>query len=691
MKDRPVSKRTTSTRRKSGRRSAKARDVTGSTIVTGDHNTIQYSVPVSVGPTALHQLRAPVGDFIGRELEIDTLINALIRESRACITGISGMGGIGKTELALLVAERLKDDYPDAQFFINLQGTDTNPRSPQEAMAICIRAFLGPEAKLPEEPEQLSNLYRSELSGKRVLLLLDNAADSAQVRSLLPPTGCAVLVTSRHSVALPGMTPLTLHPLTEEEARQLLLEIAPRAKPAAEQICKLCGYLPLALRAAGSLLAITVDLDPADYATRLQDERSRLESIGTEGVEIDVAASFNLSYERLPSEAARVFRFLAVFPATFDTLAEEFVCTDEGHVQLSDLVRRSLVLYDESTKRYRLHDLARLFADAKLSAEHRAVGQKRFATHYKNVLTAAKELYKKGGESLLRGLALFDLEWGNIQAGHAWVAAQAEAADADIVQLCMTYPDAGSYVLDLRRHSRERIRWLEIALAAAQRLQHRVNEGAALGNLGLAYANLGDTRRAIQFHEQALLIVREIGNRRSEGAVLGNLGVAYANLGEPHRAIQFYDQHLTIAREIGDRRGEGNALGNLGNAYKNLGETRRAIQFYEQRLTIAREIGDRWGEGRALGNLGVAHANLGETRRAIQFYEQRLAIAREIGDRRGEGNALWNMSLALDQFGEHIQAIQHAEQALTIYEQIEDPNAPQVRAKLAEWREQTNT
>ena len=370
-------------------------DVSNSNIFTGD---IRIESPKT---KALHQLRAPVGDFVGRELEIDTLINALRRESRACITGISGMGGIGKTELALLVAERLRDDYPDAQFFINLQGTDTNPRSPQDAMAICLRAFLGPEAKLPEEPEQLSHLYRSQLSGKRVLLLLDNAADSAQVRPLLPPSGSAVLVTSRHSVVLAGMSLLTLHPLTDKEALQLLLEIAPRAEPAAEQICMLCGYLPLALRAAGSLLAITADLDPVDYAVQLQDERRRLERIGTEGVEIDVAASFNLSYARLASEAARVFRLLSVFPATFDAAAEEVVCADAGHVQLSDLVRRSLVLYDESTKRYRLHDLARLFADAKLSAEERAVGQKRFATHYKDVLAAAKELYLKGGESLL--------------------------------------------------------------------------------------------------------------------------------------------------------------------------------------------------------------------------------------------------------------------------------------------------
>ncbi len=726
MTDRPAPDETTHTVAASGDRGVGiGRDVTNSNIFTGD---VKIEAPVT---KALHQLRAPVGDFVGREREIDTLINALRRESRACITGISGMGGIGKTELALLVAERLRDEYPDAQFFINLQGTDDNPRSPQEAMAICIRAFLGPQVKLPEEPEQVLHLYRSQLSGKRVLLLLDNAADSAQVRRLLPPTGCAVLVTSRQSVALPGMTPLTLHPLTEEEARQLLLEIAPRAEPAAEQICKLCGYLPLALRAAGSLLGITADLDPLDYAAQLQDARSRLERIGTEGVEIDVAASFNLSYARLASEAAHVFRLLSVFPATFDAIAEEVVCADVGHVRLSNLVRHSLVLYDESTKRYRLHDLARLFADTKLSVEERGVGQKRFATHYKDVLTAADELYLKGGESLLRGLALFDLEWGNIQAGHVWVAAQANAADADVARLSVTYPHAGPEILSLRLHSRERISWLELALATARRLRHREGEGAALGNLGVAYINLGETRRAIKFFEQSLLIGREIGDRRGEGADLGNLGLAYKDLGETRRAIEFFEQALLIHREIGDRRGEAADLGSLGLAHKDLGETRRAIQFHEQHLAIAREFGDRRGEGSALGNLGIAYGALGETRRAIQFFEQQLAIVREIGDRRGEGsalgnlgiaygalgetrrairffeqalpthiqignrraegNALWNMSLALDQLGERVQAIQYAEQALNIREEIEDPNVAKVRAQLATWRGQPNT
>jgi tetratricopeptide (TPR) repeat protein len=661
-------------------------DEIGGDYVARDKN-IYINQRASPIINALHQLRTPVGDFVGREQEIESLINALRHGSRACITGISGMGGIGKTELALFVAERLMDDYPDAQFFINLQGSDASPRAPQEIMGTCIRAFLGPEAKLPDDWDQLSQLYRSQLSGKRTLLLLDNAADTAQVQPLLPPSGCAVLVTSRQAVTLPGMTRLTLNPLTNKEARKLLLEIAPHAEGAAEEISALCGHLPLAIRAAGSLLATAPDLDPIDYATQLQDERNRLERIGKEGVEIGVAASFNLSYERLTPETARVFRLLSVFSGTFDAAAGEAVCVDAEHPKLSDLVRRSLVLYDPNTRRYRLHDLTRLFVNSKVDAQERAVASKRHATYFRDVLTSVNELYKEGGEALARGLALFDLEWGNIQTGYTWVAAQGIEADEEMAHLRMTYPDAGSYVLNLRLLAREWIHWLEVALAAARRLKNRNYEGAMLGNLGIAYRSVGENKRAIQFHEQRLTIAREIGDRRGEGNALCNLGVAYFGLDETQRAIEFYEQYLVITRKIEDRRGEGMALGNLGVAYFRLGETQRAIQFYEQYLTITREIGDRRGEGMALGNLGNAYWRLDENERAIDFHKQYLAIAREIGDRKGESIALWNLSLTLDHLGKRAQAIQYTEQSLRIKEQIEDPDVAKVRAKLAQWRE----
>jgi tetratricopeptide (TPR) repeat protein len=174
-------------------------------------------------------------------------------------------------------------------------------------------------------------------------------------------------------------------------------------------------------------------------------------------------------------------------------------------------------------------------------------------------------------------------------------------------------------------------------LAIDREIGDRRGEGNALGNLGNAYACLGDASKAIEYHKQALAIDREIGDRRGEGADLGNLGNAYAALGDAHKAIEYHEQALPIFREIGDRRGEGNALDNLGNAYAAFGDARRAIEYYEQALPIFREIGDRRGEGNALDNLGNAYAAFGDAHRAIEYYEQALPIFREIGDKRGEG------------------------------------------------------
>jgi len=648
----------------------------------------QAPPPVSQAPalrSAPHQLPRPPDDFTGRKAHLRDL-RAKVELGGVTISCLRGIGGVGKTALALKLAEEIAAGYPDGHVFLDLKGT-TEPLTSAEALARVIEAFL-PDEKPPDEEAALKARYQAVLHGKRALLLLDNAADANQVTPLIPPRTCLLLVTSRQHFVLPGLSTLRLDVLPPKDARELLLEICRRIGNQADRIADLCGRLPLALRAAASLLATTPDLKPEEYAARLADKRTRLKTIGAKGVDIGVEASFGLSYEALGEEAKGVFCRLSVFPAFFDAEAEEVVCEDEDHAVLSDLVRRSLVEFNAASDRYRLHDLVRLFAAAKLEDADRLAAEARHALHYEKVLRAADNAYKQGGESVMRGLAKFDLEWQNIKAGQEWAAARAETHET-AARLACEYPDAGVYVLSLRRHPRERIGWLESALAFHREIGDRRGEGAVLGNLGSAYADLGETRRAIEYHEKALAIDREIGDRRGEGQDLGNLGNAYADLGETRRAIEYYEQALAIHREIVDRRGEGKDLCNLGNVYADLGETRRAIEYYEQALEIGREIGDRRGEGQDLGNLGLAYAALGETRRAIEYYEKALAIDREIGDRRSEGNALCNMADEYVKLGDVSKAVPMAETALKIFEQIEHPNAEKVRRALKEWRNET--
>jgi tetratricopeptide (TPR) repeat protein len=641
------------------------------------------SQPAPSAPTlsALHSLPPPPADFTGREADLAELREAMENANGAHISGVQGQGGIGKTALALKLAEALSVGYPDAQIYLDLRGAGDKPMPSAEALAYVIRAFH-PEARLPESEAELAGIYQSVLRGKRVLLLMDNARDAAQVRLLVPPAPGALLVTSRWHFRLPGLHAKDLSALPPKDAEALLLAIEPRIDGQAQAVAKLCGYLPQALRLAAGALAERRNLDPAEYARRLSDEKRRLKELT--GSEESVEASIKLSYGLLSAEMQQRWRMLGVFPDTFDGPAAAALWVGAllaapgqppltpAEDALGALLKYSMLEWNDTAKRYRLHDLMRDFARARLrETGEQDQAARRHATHYVSLLAQADDLFMKGGDSIKPGLDLFDLEWGNIQAGQAWAAAHA-GQDDESARLCSRYPGYGAYCLDLRLHPRERIRWQEAALGAARRLKDRAAEGVHLGNLGNAYRSLGEYRRGIGYQEQALAIAQEIGDRRGEGQALGNLGLAYYNLGEYRRAIEYHEQHLAIAREIGERLGEGHALGNLGIAYFSLGEYRRAIEYHEKRLTIAREIGERRGEGHALGNLGNAYYSLGEYPRAIEYHEQRLQIAREIGDRQGEGAALGNLGLAYRSLGDYRRAIEYYEQHLKIAREIGD-------------------
>jgi tetratricopeptide (TPR) repeat protein len=214
----------------------------------------------------------------------------------------------------------------------------------------------------------------------------------------------------------------------------------------------------------------------------------------------------------------------------------------------------------------------------------------RHAGHYAAVLARADELYLSGGASVLEGLALFDAERANVEAGYRWAAASA-ASREDTAALVAHYPDAGAHVLTLRLAPRQQLAWLETALAAWRRLGDREGEGRSLGSLGLAWLYLGEIEKAVGFYEQVLAITREVGDRRGEGAALDSLGFAWGELGEAEKAVGFFEQSLAIAREIGDRQGEGAALYNSALAHEQLGELDRAIAHARAALGIFRALG----------------------------------------------------------------------------------------------------
>lgn len=334
----------------------------------------ETNIHIPLPQPALHQLRAPVGDFVGREREIDQLVQALSKAATsgtaAAISGVRGMGGIGKTELAYVVANRLKDSFPDAQLVVELRGASSSPLTPEQALQTIIRAFER-EAKLPDDLGKLKGVYNSMLAGKRALILADDAKDAAQVRSLLPPQGCALLVTSRNRFGLPGMVALDLGTLSPKEAEKLLLEICPRIGKHAAELARLCGYLPLALRVSAGLLTDNDSRNVTHYLEQLRVERLKhlSDPDNPNDSQASVEASLRLSYDALDLASQSALCQLSVFPAAFDPVMIEITvlidCDISNTVEI--LQRRSLLNWDAAVKLYNIHDLTRDFCLIRLS------------------------------------------------------------------------------------------------------------------------------------------------------------------------------------------------------------------------------------------------------------------------------------------------------------------------------------
>lgn len=673
---------------------------------------------------SVHELPPPESDFTGREEEIEEILAA---ERQGCrIVCLQGSAGIGKTALAIKIAHELAHLYSDAQCYFDLKGTTDQPMSATDAMGHVIRS-LRPNAVTPTTELEASSLYRSVLHGMKVLLLIDNARDLEHIQRLLPPPSCFLVVTSRQHFTPPGSLVKNLGVLSPEHARTLLLEITKRVEAEADTIALLCGYLPLALRAAGTVLAERIDLEVREYVKVLKSTRARLE-LTDPSKNLTFEASFGLSYDLIDSDLQQRFRTLAIFPNTFDAAGAARlwgVGLDAARETLSGLIRYSMLQFNIRTRRYSLHDLVRLFADERLSPDERTLAARNHATYFLDVLRRAESLYLKGRRWAKDGLELFYLEAENMREGQTWSAKNSSRCPMAL-RLCNEYPAAGLYILEFTQAVGERIQWLTVALQASRNLHDRVAEGRHSGSLGVAYWRMGDAhrakgcfrrsltilrdlrdpegkaralrglglaihdlghfRRAIHYHRQALRIDRRIQNQRGEGRDLNNLGLAFADAGEFSSAINCYKGLRAIARRLGDQRLESAALGNLAILFRKTGQFRRAIKFLNYALEADREMNDRRGEAGDFWGLGSAYAELADWHGAIAHYEKALIITRELDDRLREGDLLFAFAKALAHIGKRTDAINRAEQALKVYGRIHQPRAKEVRRQVARWR-----
>lgn len=621
------------------------------------------------------------------------------------------MAGIGKTALALELAHKLITNYSDGQIYIDLKGVETSPLQVTDAMAEVIRTFH-PDFKPTFNEEKDIKIYRSTIFEKKLLILVDNAIDAKQIEPLIPPTKSSIIIiTSRHFFTIRGGYALPLAILKPTDARELLLSIAPSVSGSvADQICYLCGYLPLATCAAASQIANSLDLEPSNYVKELTVEKSRLEKIGFEGVDISVEASFNLSYKALSPALADGFRLLAVFVSSFDMAAVENIFGTENNL-LRELVKRSLVLYNKVTGRYYLHDLMRIFALKQLTEIEYYAAQKRYSFYYLQVLITSNTYYSSGNNDTFFGLKIFDIERENIEAGHIWAITNSNN-DKESAQLCCDYSTYGMAIYQLRLSPNILIEHLKAAIMASRLLNKRNIECAHLGNLGITYLELGDIKTSINCYNQSIQLYQVLKDKKGEGAVLISLGTAYARLGKLREAIDCYEKALKICSETKNKEYEARALGNLGLAYIDLNEIKLAQECLEKTLLITRELGDVNGEIACLCNLssfylktnrirqainncndglaisekltdsyskgyflhllGNIYKELGELKTSVDYFNQSLALAKEHKNSRLEATILCNLAATLDRLDQNQEAINCYKRALSILTRIED-------------------
>lgn len=653
------------------------------------------------------QLPHGVHGFVGRQAELhhlDVLADRLGNGSGQgmVLAGVSGTAGVGKTSLVIHWAQAAADRFPDGQFFVDLRGYDAEqaPLPPGDVLGQFLRALGVPSKDLPADIGERASLYRSALGGRRVLVVLDNAATSDQVRPLLPGgRSCMTVFTSRRRlsglIARNGAHEFTLDVLDHRESLKLLAGLAGERRvaeepEAADQVVARCARLPLALSIVGAKLAGNARGRLRDTAQELAtDDRLKAMALDDDP-QAAVDAALELSYQALPEDCRRYFRLIGLVPGPDFTPHAIAALTGSSLADASAALDRLTAYHlveQYMPGRYRFHDLLRLYAadraaiDEPVSVRDEAVG--RLFEWYLRTAEAAVRSHDKqfvrlprdGGDPVPP-----TLDFPDRPAAVGWLDAARPNLFAAIHRAARSGPYALAWHLvdTLRGYSRLRpcgIEWLaatEAGLEAAVR--HGEESARAAMHLGVAdaSANLGDEERSLEHDGHALGLSRRGGWLAGEVTALGGLGRAHWARGSLHQALKYLDEALAIYQKVGHRIGESVSLGSLGRVYHDLGRVETAHATYTQALELSQQIGAPVGEALTSMYLGVADDWLGRPERAREHFHRSLTASREIDFRLGEALSLSHLSGLDGRAGHYDQAARNARQALAIFRDTGD-------------------
>jgi DNA-binding SARP family transcriptional activator len=635
------------------------------------------------------ELPADIAGFTARTPQLNEL-DGLLRAAgpMPAVVMIAGMPGVGKTALAVRWARRISKRFPDGQLFVDLRGFAQQPPTPSvDALAGLLLSLGVPPSSIPPDEISATNLYRTLLAGKRVLVLLDDAYSVEQLRPLLPSSpGSLALVTSRDRlsglISRHGAHRLTLDVLPAEDARTLLTRLLGGDRieaevQAADELAQLCGFLPLALRVTAANLMDRPHHTLAAYVDELRRSQPLADLANDGDDRTSVPMAFNISYRTLPSDAARMFRLVGLVPGPDITPPAAAALADTTHAAAGRMLQRlarAHLISERQPSRYQFHDLVRSYASSLTASEdserdRRAAIQRLVGWYLAVADAAAATLYPQTLRlPLPQPQDLQSIDVSETGPAREWLETERRNLVAAVPHAAeMGFPAlAWHLAFRLRRffwnagHAAEWQSVAGVALVAAQADSSLPGQVTARLSLGDLHAVHSRHREATDDYETAAALARRAGWKEAEGAALGAVGSRYLMAGELVQAEEALERRLMLVRE-GDQPGVLAAtLGNLANIYRQQGRLPEAFAYHEQALALYQDMGAVAELAGALSNLGELAHLLGRLDEARQHLTRALTSSREVGSRVAETHALMGLAGVHRDSGRLVDALEAA-------------------------------
>ncbi|MDX6740583.1 ATP-binding protein [Actinocorallia sp. A-T 12471] len=684
--------------------------VSGSVVQAG-HITGDVHVGASRRLPVPAQLRARPPHFTNRRAELSALrrvSDAVRAEGRPGLVVLTGSGGVGKTSLGLSWLHQIREQFPDGQLYADLRGFSSgDPAQPSEPLEGFLRALgVGPE-QIPPRVDEQAALYRSVTAGRRLIIMLENAVSAAQVRPLLPGHGEAlVVVTTRlrlSGLALEGASFLPVSPLDEEDAVRLLDGILgaqrTRAEPhAARALVELCGRLPLALCTSAARLKVRANWPIARMVDELSDERHRLAVLSSDE-DHSVRAVFDVSYQELTPDMARIFRLLSLHPGDdFDVESAAVLAAvggSEAARLLDGLVGANLIIEEESG-RYRFHDLLRLYsrdlAELSAAADDGDAAFDRLLQHHLATAVAADGVLIPDRWHLgplytrppIRHFAdkAEAVRWleGNLV---NLLALQRHAHDRALHASVWAMSEALWGLFVNRKHYRSWLVCYRLGLDAARACGEPAVEARMLSGLASAHLNLEEFGVAADLYTEAVRLAREISHPLAEAAALEGLGVAHLGLAQPERAAEAFVPALALHRRLGRPRGIALITRRLGETLHALGRDAESAAHLEVAREYFAGTADSYNEAKILTTIAQVHLRLARAPEAQRALDRALVVAEQAGARHVLAGVHVGMAAVAEHLGDGDALRGHLRSALDIYEDLDAPQRHQVAERLS--------